>query len=79
MNVTESTKFFFFNFVIFGSPGSSLLHRLSLVLRVGDGGWYSAAVVLGLSTMVASLIAKHGLIYTGGLRSCSSWLSSPVA
>ena len=43
---------------IFGSAGSLLLHRLSLV---GESRGYSLIVVLGLLIARTSFIAEHGL------------------
>ena len=50
--------FFKFHLVVFGCAGSSLLHRLSLA-ATNEG--YSPAVMYGLLTAVASLVAELGL------------------
>ena len=48
----------FYLFIIFVCAGSSLLHRLSLVV-VSEG--YSLAEGCGLLIVVASLVVEHGL------------------
>ena len=64
-------SFFFFELcILFGCAGSSSLHMGFSLVAVRQS--YSLVLVHGLLTVVASLVAEHGLRALV-LSSCSAW------